>query len=146
MMDLRCEFPSSDAGDEQDALGRRHGTRDMGGRRQGHRYPRRARADSIESEGKVSEKRRLEYRELLGEMSINEDDLNTPERNLFNHLEIWACLEHGEVEDHERERDSCVFSALARANSSFTCLTCKWHLGKSFEARHLKNTMGAGCD
>ena len=37
-MDLRCEFPSSDAGDEQDVLGRRHDTRATGCQRQGHRW------------------------------------------------------------------------------------------------------------
>ena len=60
-------------------------------------------AESIESEGKNSDERRFEYRELLSEMSIHEDDLNASERKQFNQRGILASLEHDEMEDHERE-------------------------------------------
>ena len=53
-------------------------------------------SDSIESEGSNSEERLFEYRELLGEMSIFEDDLNASKRKLFNQLEIMASMEHDE--------------------------------------------------
>ena len=57
-MDLRSDF--QDAGDEQDALGRRH-VRDIGARIGFFVQW----ADSIDSERSNLEKRRSEYRELL---------------------------------------------------------------------------------
>ena len=129
-MDLRCEFPSSDAGDEPDALGRRHDTRATGGRRQGHRWQDRLLR-------RVDRLHRIGGKQLCGttfgvqgalgrNVHLFEDDLQTPERKLFNQLGTLANLEHDQMEDHEREREreSCVFSAQARANPSFTCLRC----------------------
>ena len=62
-------------------------------------------ADSNESDGNDSEERRFGCRELLGEMSIYEDDVNASERKQFNQLGMLASLEHDD--------------------SSFTCLRCK---------------------
>ena len=42
-------------------------------------------ADSIESEGNNSEERRFEFKELLGEMSIYEDDLNASQQQKREH-------------------------------------------------------------
>ena len=46
---------------------------------------------------------RLEYRELLGEMAIYEEDLNGAELKHYNDLTTIAWWEHDETEDAERE-------------------------------------------
>ena len=49
------------------------------------------------------EEQRLEYRELLGEMAIYEEDLNGAELKHYNNLATIAWCEHDETEDAERE-------------------------------------------
>ena len=60
-------------------------------------------ADYIETEGGTLEEQRLEYRELLGEMAVYEEDLNEAELKYYNDLTTLAWWEHGETEDAERE-------------------------------------------
>ena len=60
-------------------------------------------ADCIETGGGTLEERRLEYRELLGEMAIYEEDLNGAELKHYNDLTTIAWWEHDETEDAERE-------------------------------------------
>ena len=59
--------------------------------------------DNIETEGGTLEEQRLEYRELLGEMAIFEEDLNGAELKHYNDLAAVAWWEHDETEDTERE-------------------------------------------
>ena len=49
------------------------------------------------------EEKRLEYRELLGEMAIYEEDLNGAELEQYTDLTAIAWWEHDETEDAERE-------------------------------------------
>ena len=60
-------------------------------------------ADYIETEGGTLEEKRLEYRELLGEMAIHEEDLNGAELKHYNDLTTIAWWEHDEAVDAERE-------------------------------------------
>ena len=60
-------------------------------------------ADYIETEGGTMEEKRLEYRELLGEMAIYEEDLNGAELKHCNDLTTIAWWERDETEDAERE-------------------------------------------
>ena len=60
-------------------------------------------ADYIETEGGTLEEKRLEYRELLGEMAIYEEDLNGAELKQYTDLTTIAWWEHDETEDAERE-------------------------------------------
>ena len=60
-------------------------------------------ADSIETEGDTLEEHRLEYRELLGEMAIYEEDLHGAELKYYNDLATIPWWEHDETEDAERE-------------------------------------------
>ena len=60
-------------------------------------------ADYIETEGGTLDEQRLEYRELLGEMAIYEEDLNGAELKHYNDLATIAWWEHDEMEDAERE-------------------------------------------
>ena len=60
-------------------------------------------ADCIETEGSTLEEKRLEYRELLGEMAIFEEDLNGAELEHYTDLTTIAWWEHDETEDAERE-------------------------------------------
>ena len=60
-------------------------------------------ADCIETGGSTLEEKRLEYRELLGEMAIYEEDLNGAELKHYNDLTTIAWWEHDETEDAERE-------------------------------------------
>ena len=59
--------------------------------------------DCIETEGGSLEEKRLEYRELLGEMATNEEDLNGAELKHYTDLTTIAWWEHDETEDAERE-------------------------------------------
>ena len=54
-------------------------------------------------EGGTLEEKRLEYRELLGEMTFFEEDLNGAELKHYNDLTTTARWEHDETEDAERE-------------------------------------------
>ena len=60
-------------------------------------------ADHIETEGGTMEEQRLEYRELLGDMAVNEEDLNGAELECYSDLTTIAWWEHDETEDAERE-------------------------------------------
>ena len=60
-------------------------------------------ADCIETGGGTLEEKRLEYRELLGEMAIYEEDLNGAELKHYHDLTTIAWREHDETEDAERE-------------------------------------------
>ena len=60
-------------------------------------------ADYIETEGCTLEEKRLEYRELLGEMAIYEEDLQGAELKHYTDLTTIAWWEHDETEDAERE-------------------------------------------
>ena len=60
-------------------------------------------ADCIETGGGTLEEKRLEYRELLGEMAIYEEDLNGAELEQYTDLTTIAWWEHDETEDAERE-------------------------------------------
>ena len=53
--------------------------------------------------GGTLEEKRLEYRELLGEMTIFEEDLNGAELKQYTDLTTIAWWEHDETEDAERE-------------------------------------------
>ena len=58
--------------------------------------------DYIETEGSTLEEKRLEYRELLGEMAIYEEDLTGAELKHYTDLTTIAWWEHDETEDAER--------------------------------------------
>ena len=60
-------------------------------------------ADCIETGGGTLEEKRLEYRKLLGEMAIYEEDLNGAVLKHYNDLTTIAWWEHDETEDAERE-------------------------------------------
>ena len=49
------------------------------------------------------EEKRLEYRELLGEIAIYEEDVNGAELEHYTDLKTVAWWEHDETEDAERE-------------------------------------------
>ena len=54
-------------------------------------------ADCIETRGGTLEEKRLEYRELLGEMAKNEEDLNGAELEQCSDLTTIAWWEHDET-------------------------------------------------
>ena len=60
-------------------------------------------ADYIETKRGTLEEKRLEYRELLGEMAIYEEDLNGAELKQYTDLTTIAWWQHDETEDAERE-------------------------------------------
>ena len=57
----------------------------------------------IETEGGTLEEERLEFRELLCEMAIHEEDHHRAELGHYNDLATIAWWEHDETEDTERE-------------------------------------------
>ena len=59
--------------------------------------------DFTETEEGTLEEQRLEYKELLGEMAIYEEDLNGAELKHYNDLTTIAWWEHDETEEAERE-------------------------------------------
>ena len=59
-------------------------------------------AGCIETGGGTLEEKRLEYRELLGEMAIYEEELNGAELKHYNDLTTIAWWELDETEDAER--------------------------------------------
>ena len=97
-VNLRCEGHHSRAQGEQDSNeegAAKHGRQDRslcGGE-----------AYYIETEGGTLEEQRLEYRELLGEMAMYEEDLDGAELEHYNDLTTIPWWEHDETEDADRE-------------------------------------------
>ena len=60
-------------------------------------------ANDIEESGGTPEERRAEYRQLLGEMCLFEEDVDEVERESFYHLIVAADLEHDATMDCEGE-------------------------------------------
>ena len=60
-------------------------------------------ADNIETEGGTLEEQRLEYRELLGDLAIYEEELNGAELECYSDLTTIVWWEHDETEEAERE-------------------------------------------
>ena len=61
--------------------------------------------DFTETEEGTLEEQRLEYKELLGEMAIYEEDLNGAELKHYNDLTTIAWWEHDETEAQARQTD-----------------------------------------
>ena len=73
-------------------------------------------AERIETEGGTLEQRRLEFRDLLGEMAIFVEDLNGAEWKHDHELAAIAWWERSA---------NCAFSVMEHAGSSYICSRCK---------------------